>query len=772
MVAARVGTPAAHALQDGSAAPCAALGIWTTERMGMHPLKLGSLLAFPVAYLLAAAMSSGFMRAEDDVALVWLPAGLGYALLLLFGLRWWPLLAASVLIFHLAISPVPALFLPYSVAANTLGAVCGAWLYAALRGSAPADRLEVDSGFQVLVGSLALVLVSGLIGAVGLVHAGFARADSFGEVLLAWMLGDLFGTIALTGTALVVGLALRRRGVGPGPVGMPRTPRRPWEYLVWALALALVGVGVLLLGEHSGAQTLGLAGLPMALLMWAAVRFQPLFAFIATSTLAIAIATLAGWGVAGFTMPTGSTDAAVLVGFLCVAVLVPQLLALAIHENRVTAWRMLRRAQVDALTGLPNRSAFEDALRGSLTDPEQRPLLVAYLDLDQFKIVNDTLSHAAGDALLKELAHLLQGLLPAPARLYRIGGDEFGLLSAALDSEQARQQLEQVCEAVADFRFAWAAGLVSTRVSIGYAVIERDDTPLDPLQVLSEVDAACFTAKELGGGRLQRAAPGEHAVRERTGAMHWVMRLEEALQHDRFELLAQTIEPLHEQAEGLHFEVLLRKRDAQTGELLPPGEFIAAAERFGLASRLDRHVVERTLGWLEAHPQAAAATRLCSINLSASSLVDAGFARFLEERLARSSFPATRLCFELTETGALRDLGHALEFMQGFRRLGCRFALDDFGTGFCSFSYLTRIEAELLKIDGSFVREAATSELALAIVQSIVQIARVTGRRTVAEWVETPELVERMRELGVDYVQGHAIARPKPILALFATEHG
>jgi EAL domain-containing protein (putative c-di-GMP-specific phosphodiesterase class I) len=199
--------------------------------------------------------------------------------------------------------------------------------------------------------------------------------------------------------------------------------------------------------------------------------------------------------------------------------------------------------------------------------------------------------------------------------------------------------------------------------------------------------------------------------------------------------------------------------------------FDAAAERFGLSARLDRHVVERTLGWLEAHPDAAAATRLCSINLSAASLVDAGFARFLADRLARTSFPATRLCFELTETGAVRDLGHAVGFMQKFRRLGCRFALDDFGTGFCSFSYLNRIEAELLKIDGSFVREAAESELALAIVKSIVRIAQVTGRRTVAEWVETPELVERMRALGVDYVQGYAVGRPMPIAAFFEPAH-
>jgi diguanylate cyclase (GGDEF)-like protein len=458
----------------------------------------------------------------------------------------------------------------------------------------------------------------------------------------------------------------------------------------------------------------------------------------------------------------------VLVVFLCITMVVPQILAATIHENRIAALKMLRRALRDPLTGLPNRAAFEEDLRGALAMPSGRPLLVAYLDLDQFKIINDTLSHAAGDALLRELSGVIRAELPEHAYLFRIGGDEFAVLQPGVHEGEAVHELEQLCQTIADFRFGWQSGLVSTRASIGWVLADTDE--IDPGTLLAQVDAACFTAKELGGNRVQRADASEQAVRERTSAMHWVMRINEALEHDRFELFCQTITPLRGEESGRHFEVLLRKRDPLTGELLPPAEFIAAAERFGLSARLDTWVVDRCLGWLEAHPQKAASVRMCSINLSAASLVDAGFARFLRQRLARSSFPPTRLCFEITETGAVSDLGRAVEFIRSLRALGCRFALDDFGTGFCSFSYLPKLEVDLLKIDGSFVREAADSPLALAIVQSIVQIARVTGRQSVAEWVESPELAEQMRALGLDYAQGYAFSRPLPMAEFFAAQ--
>jgi diguanylate cyclase (GGDEF)-like protein len=733
----------------------------------MNPLRklLPTALVALGLYLAGAWLSNAFMRSADDVALIWLPAGVGFAIAIIAGGWGFFVVALSVLLVHLLIAPVPPLFLLYSVAANTLGAAAAMLAFRLMGGSA-VSRLTVRTGFVILIGGIALAACSATVGTLGLVHAAMVPAQEWPGAFLAWALGDVFGVIALTATLLLISTALRRRlGLKDAAV-VPEPRRHPAEYVGWALSsLGVLGL-VAWAGAASGSQALGLAGLPMAMLLWSAIRFPALLTFIATTVLALIVAMLTGLGIAGFTIPSGTIESAVLVAFLCISMVVPQVLAGAIHENRVAALRLLRRALRDPLTGLPNRAAFDEDLRRALAKPGGRPLLVAYLDLDQFKIINDTLSHAAGDALLRELAGLIRALLPADAELYRLGGDEFAVLQPCVPDAEAMRLLDSLRQRVADFRFAWEAGLISTQVSIGYALSERPDD--DYGELLAQVDAACFTAKELGGNRVQHAAPGEQAVRERTSAMHWVLRINDALEHDRFELFCQAITPLGGEQDGRHLEILLRKREASTGRLLPPAEFIAAAERFGLSARLDTWVVDRTLSWLEDHPQSAASVRLCSINLSTASLVDASFARFLRQRLARSSFPLTRLCFEITETGAVRDLARAVEFIRGLRALGCRFALDDFGTGFCSFSYLPKLDVDLLKIDGSFVRDAGTSPLALAIVQAIVRIAQVTGRKTVAEWVETPDLVERMRELGLDYVQGYAFSRPQPIAEFFA----
>jgi diguanylate cyclase (GGDEF)-like protein len=720
-----------------------------------------------VLYLGCAWLSIGFIAGSDEVALIWLPAGVALALAIRWGLRVLLLVAFAVPLMHQLFAPVPPLFLAYSVAANVAGLAAGIGVFHALGGCRD-SRLSVRTGFQILLAGAALALVSRSIGSLGLHQSGLGGGHAWPYTVLVWTLGDLFGVIALTATLLLVVTALARRQDPSARPWLPQPRRHPVEYSVWVVLICGVMLLLLWAGAASGAQALGLAGLPMAVLLWSAVRFPPLFTFVATTVLALVVTAVTGLGIAGFSNPSGAVESAVLIGFLCITMVVPQVLASAIHENRVAALRLLRRALRDSLTGLPNRTAFDEALRAALAEPPRsgRRVLVAYLDLDQFKIINDTLSHSAGDALLRELPAVIRDCLDARASLFRIGGDEFAVIETDADPMQVPERLEQICSKVAGFRFVWQSGVVATRVSIGYALTA---TGADPDHLLAEVDTACFTAKELGGNRVQRAGASEQAVRERTSAMRWVMRISEAIEKDRLELHCQAITPLSGLGDGLHFEVLLRKRDPVSGELLPPAEFVAAAERFGLAARLDTHVVDQCLRWLEQHPQEAARVSLCSINLSTASLVDPGFTRFLRERLVESSFPPDRLCFEITETGAVRDLSRAIEFIHGLRALGCRFALDDFGTGFCSFAYLPKLEVDLLKIDGSFVREVERSPLALEIVKAIVRIARVTGRETVAEWVETPELAARMRELGLDYAQGYAYSRPQPIDEYFAS---
>ncbi|HRQ63826.1 MAG TPA: EAL domain-containing protein, partial [Xanthomonadaceae bacterium] len=597
----------------------------------------------------------------------------------------------------------------------------------------------------------------------GLYVSGMVRADQLVVAAGKWMLGDLFGCIAVTPATMLIVQTFRVRRPAPPAFDYPGIQ----EKAPWAIVLAASLGVVVFAGRFSGAYALGLASLPLALLLWSALRFEAIYTAVATMILALFVTSVAGLGLGGFTPPAGLIDSAILLAFICVNAGIPQLVAAASHENRVAALKLFRRATTDPLTGLPNRTAFEDSVRALLDFRRAEPMALAYLDLDQFKVVNDIASHAAGDELIREIAGLLRAELNEADVLARTGGDEFALLLRRCSPGQVDGRLQRLRQVVGSFRLASREHLMAVTVSIGAVPFRAGRFGFDAL--LAQADAACFTAKELGGNRVVVADPGRGEVHERTVAMRWVMRLNRALEHDGFHLHCQPIAALKSADGGeRHFEVLLRMRDPDSGELLMPGQFVSAAERFGLGVRLDRYVVDRTLGWLDKHPQQAAQVGMCAINLSAGTMMDVDFVHFLRDRLARSGFAPERLCFEITETSVVRDLNRALEFIREFRSMGCRFALDDFGTGFCSFAYLESLDVDFLKIDGSFVREAHRQPLALAIVRSIAEIARVMRKQTIAECVENESLVRQMQALEVDYIQGYAIGRPQPIGEYFS----
>jgi EAL domain-containing protein (putative c-di-GMP-specific phosphodiesterase class I) len=332
----------------------------------------------------------------------------------------------------------------------------------------------------------------------------------------------------------------------------------------------------------------------------------------------------------------------------------------------------------------------------------------------------------------------------------------------------ARERAQTLVRAVESTRCVWSNQVLQTTASLGVVPLHGGDSGFPEL--LSQADAACFAAKELGGNRVCLA--GAVAGEDRTATMRWAVRIRDSLERHRFELFAQTIQPLQPGPEArggrdAHFEILVRMREERSGELLAPGHFMAAAERFRLGVRIDREVVDGTLAWLEQHPDAAARVGTCSINLTAEALVDEGFIGFVAERLRRSRFPADRLCLEITETSAVRDLDRAQRFINEMRGLGCRFALDDFGTGFCSFAYLRSLDVDYFKIDGSFVREMDSSPLAAEVVRSITHIAHLLQKRTIAEHTETRALVDSLRALGVDFAQGDALDRPEPLAVYF-----
>lgn len=417
----------------------------------------------------------------------------------------------------------------------------------------------------------------------------------------------------------------------------------------------------------------------------------------------------------------------------------------------------------DPLTRLLNRYAFEQHLKKTLEDVRAHGThhVLCYMDLDQFKIVNDTCGHVAGDAMLQMISKLLQKNLRKSDTLARLGGDEFGLLLESCTLKRAEILTVKVCGAIKEFRFSWDDKTFSTGVSVGIVAITGETSSID--MALSAADAACYVAKDMGRNRVHIHMVDDAEIAKRQGEMQWVSEIESAIEQGRLYLHRQSILPLAEQDHEMdHFEILLRMRDKQ-GRDIPPGAFIPAAERFAMMPMLDRWVIRNTMTWLEGAQARGKLLGLCAINLSGHSLGDDGLKDFIIEQLECHDIPADKVCFEITETAAVSRLDQAIRFIGEMRELGCKFALDDFGTGMSSFAYLKNLPVDFLKIDGSFVRDILEDPVDCGMAESINQIGHLMGLKTIAEYVDNDRIRERLVEIGVDYAQGYGVARPGPL---------
>lgn len=434
-----------------------------------------------------------------------------------------------------------------------------------------------------------------------------------------------------------------------------------------------------------------------------------------------------------------------------------------VTEERGRAKQLAWQASHDPLTELFNRKKFihsVDKAIDELIDQESQHML-CYMDLDHFKTVNDTCGHAAGDQLLRQVADLWRGQIRQTDVLARLGGDEFGLLLYNCNLSRATQIAQSFCRSIQEFRFLYDSKVFNIGVSVGIVPITSHTTNQE--QVMQLADTACYAAKNKGRNRVQIYHPDDDGIHRQTTDIQWFSRVTEALDEDQFQLYYQTIEAAIPGSSDIRLcEILLRLPDAKTGNISPPMAFLPTAERYNLMPRIDRWVVERFFHYLASHTPDD--KTIYSVNLSGSSINDESFINFLEEQLKKYPVNPQMLCFEITETLAIANLQKAVDLIQKLKKIGCHFALDDFGSGMSSFSYLKHLPVDFLKIDGHFVKEAPTDEVLCAMLESINNIGHIMGLETIAEYVESSAVLEKVQALGIDYAQGYAISHPQPLV--------
>lgn len=427
--------------------------------------------------------------------------------------------------------------------------------------------------------------------------------------------------------------------------------------------------------------------------------------------------------------------------------------------------------KLDSITGLVNRYEFEQRLKAVIASAkkDETAHVMCYIDLDQFKIVNDKCGHIAGDELLRQIALVLKRSARESDVVARLGGDEFGIIYIDTTLENAKRQAQRLLNAIGEYRFNYQGNTFAIGASIGMVEIMKECCTLTNL--LSQADAACYAAKDGGRNRIHVAHPEDKTIQDRRNQMQWIGRLEEALAKNAFVLYVQPIVPVLDPLQRRHYEVLVRLRE-DNGEIIPPMAFIPAAERYGFMPKLDRWVVENTFRafkkiWYEVSEEIH-----FSINISGSSLGDIGTKQYIRDLFGDYGVPYHTITFEITETEAVGNMTNALAFINEFRALGCRFALDDFGCGLSSFSYLQNMPIDFLKIDGSFVHDIHLNLVNRAMVDSINQIGHVMGIETICEYVESAAVLFVLNELNVDFAQGYHIDRPFAIEALFTPRNG
>lgn len=432
-----------------------------------------------------------------------------------------------------------------------------------------------------------------------------------------------------------------------------------------------------------------------------------------------------------------------------------------VSTQRVMANEITYRATHDSLTGLVNRSEFEVLLKQYINNYKEPDLLssLMFIDLDQFKVVNDSCGHAAGDKLLVEISLVIKDCIRTSDTFARIGGDEFAIILQNCSAEKSLEIANKICKAVDQHRLFYDGQKFHIGASIGLVMIDSHWESITSL--LQAADHACYDAKNSGRNQVKLHHTEDQTVEIKKNEAQWANRIETALEEDQFELFHQRIMPLNHT--GLdHIEILLRLKD-KTGQHVSPGLFIPAAERFYMMSRVDRWVVKETFAWIESHAEQLTQIGLISINLSGQSLNNKDFHWYVKNMIETAGFDQSKICFEITETVAITNITEAIDFLTLLKQYGVKFSLDDFGSGVSSFGYIKSLPVDYLKIDGQFIQDITDNAIGQATVKCMTEIAKITGKKTIAEWVENEAVENKLSEMGVDYVQGFFKHKPAPI---------
>ncbi|MDH5766815.1 MAG: EAL domain-containing protein, partial [Gammaproteobacteria bacterium] len=424
--------------------------------------------------------------------------------------------------------------------------------------------------------------------------------------------------------------------------------------------------------------------------------------------------------------------------------------------------KLTYQASHDSLTGLINRREFEERFI-SILDASGRSekYCLLYLDLDQFKVINDSYGHMAGDELLRQLSQELNDSISDDDLFARLGGDEFAILLNIDSLSSAEEIALKLIDGIRQFRFYWGDDVFNIAVSIGLVYVE--DCEESYAELMSAADSACYKAKEEGGSRYYIYRPDDADMKERRGQMGMVNKIQRSLENNNFKLYKQKIIPLKGSCTQLHCEILLRMVNDEN-EIILPEQFIPAAENYNLMLSIDEWVVDNTFKWLSSLSCPEEIVGLCSINLSGFSITDPQFISYVLEQKKKYRIPGKVVCFEITETVAIKNLAMARQFMRDLKKEGFMFALDDFGSGLSSFGYLNALPVDFIKIDGIFVKDISTNPVNRAIVKSISEIGNVMSKKTIAEYVESAGIAEILKDLGVDYAQGYYFSQPEPVL--------